>query len=53
MFAEVEADESCFGGKDKGKEAVVCRWQSLCLWALLKKEDKAYISIIPNSKTKI
>lgn len=50
LFGEVEADESYFGGKRKGKRGRGSAGK-VAVFGLLKRGGKVYTAIIPNAKT--
>lgn len=50
LYGEVEADESYFGGVRKGKRGRGAAGK-VAVFGLLKRGDKVYTAIIPNTKT--
>ena len=50
LFGKVEADESYFGGKRKGKRGRGAGGK-VAVFGLLKRGGKVYTAIIPNAKT--
>lgn len=50
LCGEVEADESCFGGRRKGKRGRGAGGK-VAVFGLLKRGGKVYTAIIPNAKT--
>ena len=50
LSGEIEADESCFGGKRKGKRGRGAGGK-VAVFGLLKRGGKVYTAIIPNAKT--
>ena len=51
LDGEIEADESCFGGKRKNKRGR-CVSGKIPVFRLLKRNSKVYTVIIPNVQSK-